>query len=194
MVKLRSPREVSKEIDRLVDKGRKFLPLSMGGKDPNPQRAPKPRKPQPLPKTYQFTPTIPTIPAPTGDAVRWKPQPQETIDMTPIEALAEVVNNPEITIDNRLQNLINAATVGMDPITGEMGRIEELGMMDTRNRDAIDSRQFERQNLLPRKKRKVSKYSKRFGIELKKLKKLHPRTKVQNLMKKAHRATKRAMK
>ena len=43
-------------------------------------------------------------------------------------------------------------------------------------------------------KKKVSKYQKRFGQELKKLKKAHPRTKVQNLMKKAHRATKKALK
>ena len=42
-------------------------------------------------------------------------------------------------------------------------------------------------------KRKVSKYQKRFGQELKKLKKKHPRTKVQNLMKRAHRATKKAL-
>ena len=58
------------------------------------------------------------------------------------------------------------------------------------------SQQFSRFNLAPapKKKRKVSAYSKRFGIELKKLKKLHPRTKVQNLMKKAHRRTKAAMK
>ena len=55
---------------------------------------------------------------------------------------------------------------------------------------------FSRLNLVPapKKKRKVSAYSKRFGIELKKLKKLHPRTKVQNLMKKAHRRTRAAMK
>jgi hypothetical protein len=58
------------------------------------------------------------------------------------------------------------------------------------------SSQFSRLNLVPapKKKRKVSAYSKRFGIELKKLKKLHPRTKVQNLMKKAHRRTRAAMK
>ena len=57
-------------------------------------------------------------------------------------------------------------------------------------------RQFSRLNLMPapKKKRKVSAYQKRFGIELKKLKKLHPRTKIQNLMKKAHRRTRAAMK
>jgi len=42
-------------------------------------------------------------------------------------------------------------------------------------------------------KRKVSAYSKQFGIELKKLKKKHPRTSVTKLMKRAHTATKKKM-
>jgi len=47
----------------------------------------------------------------------------------------------------------------------------------------------------PKKKRKkVSKYSKAFGIQLKLLKKKHPRTKISALMSKAHRATKKVMK
>jgi hypothetical protein len=47
----------------------------------------------------------------------------------------------------------------------------------------------------PRKKRKkVSKYSKEFGIQLKKLKKKHPRTKMSQLMAKAHVKTRKAMK
>ena len=43
-------------------------------------------------------------------------------------------------------------------------------------------------------KRKVSKYQKEFGKQLKALKRKHPRTKVQNLMKRAHRATKKRLK
>lgn len=43
-------------------------------------------------------------------------------------------------------------------------------------------------------KRTVSAYQKRYGIELKKLKKLHPRTSTSVLFKKAHRATKKVMK
>lgn len=43
-------------------------------------------------------------------------------------------------------------------------------------------------------KRKVSAYQRRFGIELKKLKKSHPRTAIGTLMKRAHRATKKVMK
>lgn len=45
-----------------------------------------------------------------------------------------------------------------------------------------------------KKKRKVSKYQKRFGVHLKKLKKAHPRTNISTLMKRAHRLTKRDFK
>ena len=47
---------------------------------------------------------------------------------------------------------------------------------------------------IPKQKRKVSGYQKRFGINLKKLKKKHPRTSISVLMKKAHRITRRDMK
>ena len=202
--------EVVQELNRRVERFRKVLPVFRGGTGPlKPQheRRTTPTQPQPLVKTFEFTPTIPSEPF-TGD-VRWvetaphpnaKPTkpirgpPQEMTRVNAVEAIAEIINNPDIIIDDRLKNLINSPTVGMDPSTGEIGRVEELGMMDTRNRDSIDAMQFERQNILPRKKRKVSPYQKRFGIELKKLKKLHPRTKIQNLMKKAHRRTRAAMK
>ena len=44
-----------------------------------------------------------------------------------------------------------------------------------------------------RKKRKVSKYQREFGRQLKALKRKHPRTSIGILMKKAHKATKRAL-
>jgi len=117
-----------------------------------------------------------------------------TTMVTPAEALAEVINNPDIIIDERLKNLINSPTVGMDPMTGEIGRVDE-GFGDTRNQAFTLSRQFERQNVLPvKKKRKVSKYQREFGIQLKKLKKKHPRTPVTKLMKRAHTATRKVMK
>jgi len=48
---------------------------------------------------------------------------------------------------------------------------------------------------LPEKKpRKVSKYSREFGRQLKKLIARHPRSKVTALMSKAHRATRKSMK
>ncbi|MHA1542984.1 MAG: hypothetical protein ACTSQH_08405 [Candidatus Hodarchaeales archaeon] len=43
-------------------------------------------------------------------------------------------------------------------------------------------------------KRKVSGYQKEFGIQLKKLKKKHPRTNISKLMRKAHIATRRKRK
>lgn len=45
-----------------------------------------------------------------------------------------------------------------------------------------------------KKKRKVSKYAKEFGKQLKALKKKHPRTATKNLMKRAHSATKKRLK
>lgn len=44
------------------------------------------------------------------------------------------------------------------------------------------------------KKRKRSKYQKELGRQLKMLKKKHPRTRITQLMKRAHRATKKALK
>ena len=45
-----------------------------------------------------------------------------------------------------------------------------------------------------KKRRKASAYSKRYGVEYKRLKKKHPRMSFGALSKKAHKATKRAMK
>lgn len=144
-----------------------------------------------IPNMFENPRFVPTEP------FRKTPKIQEVIEVTPIEALAEVVNNPEILVDTRLMNLINSPTVGMDSISGEIGPIES-GFGDMRNRASIEarqlSRQFERQNVLPRKKRKVSRYQKEFGRQLKKLKAKHPRTKIQNLMKRAHAATRKALK
>jgi len=107
--------------------------------------------------------------------------PQEMIRMDAQEALTEVINNPAIEISPEMIEIINSPAFAMDR-NGQVSRSNQFG------------NQFSQQRTIPRKKRKVSAYSKRFGLELKKLKKLHPRTKVQDLMKRAHRATKRAMK
>ncbi len=57
-------------------------------------------------------------------------------------------------------------------------------------------RRFDDTILAPgaKKKRKVSRYQREFGRQLKALKKKHPRTKISALMKRAHRATKKALK
>ena len=46
----------------------------------------------------------------------------------------------------------------------------------------------------PKRARKASRYQKELGKQLKKLKKKHPRTAMIKLMKRAHRATKKALK
>ena len=64
-------------------------------------------------------------------------------------------------------------------------------------RDIIrSSGQFSRQNIIPnfKPKRKKSKYQIELGKNLKMLKKKHPRTKIQMLMKKAHKLTKKSLK
>ena len=73
---------------------------------------------------------------------------------------------------------------------------DALASIERRRPRQFQSRQFSRSNIVPapKKKKKVSAYSKRFGVELKKLKKLHPRTKISGLMKRAHRRTRAAMK
>ena len=102
----------------------------------------------------------------------------DSIVLTP--EMVEVINDPEIRLTSNGE------------ITRKTGR------------DIIrSSGQFSRQNLLPstilnskskKKKRKVSNYQKQFGKMLKDLKKKHPRTKVQNLMKRAHKLTRKSMK
>jgi len=179
----RKLREVNEGVTDLVEEARQFLPLTRGGTgfaDPG------------TPVTPLAPLVIPQGPVISGDDVRWKPTPAfkptaptfENIigsdDVTPIEALTEVINNPAIEISPEMIAIINDASLGMNP-QGEI--VTGVTSMD----------QF-RFRGVPKKKRKVSKYSREFGIQLKKLKKLHPRTKVQDLMKKAHRATKRAMK
>ena len=46
---------------------------------------------------------------------------------------------------------------------------------------------------MPKKKRKVSRYQKEFGRQMKRLKALHPRTKVTALMSRGHSATRKAL-
>ena len=72
-------------------------------------------------------------------------------------------------------------------------QLERWAEMDDRARAAAGHRTRDGKQL-PRKKRKVSDYSKQFGIILKALKKKHPRTPVTRLMKRAHVATRKKMK
>ena len=105
---------------------------------------------------------------------------QEATTMDIQEAIEMIVNEPAVTMTRELMEVINDPEVMMTR-NGEITR-------------RIDSRQFERQNVLPgKKKRKVSKYQIEFGKQLKLLKEKFPRTAVTKLMKRAHTATRKAL-
>ena len=138
-----------------------------------------------------FDKTVPQGPVLPGGTFRSPPKIKERITMPG-------------TGDKMLDELVAAGISEMEILQIANGIERQVAAMSPAERRerarAIQAQsfgeQFSQLNLVPveKKKRKVSKYQKRFGIELKKLKKLHPRTKIQNLMKRAHRATKRALK
>ncbi len=112
-------------------------------------------------------------------------------------ALVEVINDEMITITPEMLPIIN------DPEIVVTARGQPAKKLSRRSgRDVIrSSGQFSRGSLIPnlpitrrKKKRKVSKYQKEFGRQLKKLKAKHPRTQIKNLMKRAHSATRKALK
>jgi hypothetical protein len=112
-------------------------------------------------------------------------------------ALVEVINDEMITITPEMLPIIN------DPEIVVTARGQPARKLTRRTgRDVIrSSGQFSRSALIPniattrtKKKRKVSKYQKEFGRQLKKLKAKHPRTQIKNLMKRAHSATRKALK
>ncbi len=112
-------------------------------------------------------------------------------------ALVEVINDEMITITPEMLPIINDPEIVVTA-RGQPAR----KLPGPSGREVIRrSGQFSRANIIPnlptrrtKKKRKVSKYQKEFGRQLKKLKAKHPRTKIQNLMKRAHSATRKALK
>jgi len=108
---------------------------------------------------------------------------EEVTEVNVQEAIELIVNEPGVTVSKELMEVINDPSMMMTR-SGEI----------TRRIGNDLSRQFERQNLLPtKKKRKVSKYQKEFGRQLKLLKKKFPRTAITKLMKRAHAATRKAL-
>ena len=139
-----------------------------------------------------------------GKGLKWYTNPQSSgiaydsaTDAINAQRMAAIVNDDDITIDTEMVEVINDKDTKV--VDGEITRRMPTG------RDVIRrSGQFRRDLILPRfdpgsqakpkRRRKASKYQKELGKQLKMLKKKHPRTKVINLMKRAHRATKKALK
>lgn len=133
------------------------------------------------------------------DRVREDDRDRDLPRMSPAlpPALVEVINDEMITITPEMLPIIN------DPEIVVTARGQPARKLTRRSgRDIIrSSGQFSRAAMLPnlpgtktKKKRKVSKYQKEFGRQLKKLKAKHPRTQIKNLMKRAHSATRKALK
>ena len=139
-----------------------------------------------------------------GKGLKWYTNPQSSgiaydsaADAINAQRMASIVNDDDITIDSEMVEVINDP--GTKVVDGQIARVMPTG------RDVIRrSGQFSRANLLRaelpgsqdkrKRRRKASRYQKELGKQLKMLKKKHPRTKVINLMKRAHRATKKALK
>ena len=126
--------------------------------------------PAPTPK-----PVIPT----TNTQPRQQRQ-QEVTSMATEDTVREMINDPEIVLDAQDVAIINDPSIMMD-MAGQLVR-------------SPFAQQFSTAELTRTKpKRKVSKYQKELGRQLKLLKKKHPRTPINKLMKRAHRLTRKVL-
>lgn len=120
------------------------------------------------------TPNVPPRSLPENDV----------IEMKRSEVITNMVNDPMIKLSPEMVDIVNDDRIMMSPNGQLMSAIDfgssamKLGIPVTNGK----------------KKRKVSKYQKLLGKNLKLLKKKHPRTSITKLMKKAHLMTKRALK
>ena len=82
----------------------------------------------------------------------------------------------------------------MPTVTMTLEEYEALRSLISSERESEGASLADREMNSKPKKRKKSKYQRELGRQLKMLKKKHPRTAVTKLMKRAHRATKKALK
>ena len=79
----------------------------------------------------------------------------------------------------------------MGNVTLTLEEYEALRRLITSERESEGAEEASRDP--PKKKRKVSRYQKEFGRQMKKLKAAHPRTKVTALMARGHSAARKAL-
>ena len=82
----------------------------------------------------------------------------------------------------------------MPTVTMTLEEYEALRSLISSERESEGASLADREMIQKPKKRKKSKYQKELGRQLKMLKVKHPRTKITALMKRAHRATRKALK
>ncbi len=180
----RAPAAIRKgvrELERLNEAITEGLPRSPGDIIPAGKRFREALQATP-PDLTTTVPLQDPVPVPTT-VLQQNVQPQqpmqttttEMIDMTPADIVREMVNNPDIQLTPEMLPAINDNNVFMD------------------SNGVLFTDQFSQDKLLPKKKKKVSKYNKELAKQLKILRKKHPRTKVTALMARAHRATRKAL-
>lgn len=176
-------RVVEKQLD-LVNEGRRLLPLSRGGLPPE-RTLVAPRQAEPLTQT-RLPPLAGDSPGNIARAFaesarfrmpRTQQIQQEVTQVTPMDIVREMINEPSITLTAEDLPIINNPSIMMD-LSGNL----------VTNPFAILASELPK-----KKKKKVSKYQKELGRQLKMLKKKHPRKKVTALMKQAHKLTRKAL-
>ncbi len=119
--------------------------------------------------------------------------------MTPQERelLTRLIDS-QMRVEMAVARLASPATFGLSPLLMRASHEDVLNsplVFDREERLEMGEKLFDATVATKKKvRRKVSPYQKQFGKQLKILKKKHPRTKIGTLMKRAHRATKKAMK
>ena len=182
-----SDKVVEKETE-LLDNLRDLLPLSRGGSPPDkvsPARFvfetadPIPLRDVPTTPSFALTQESAQFDSPSAGFARAfeRKRQQEARQMTTEDTIRDMVNDPLITLTQDMLPIINDPSILMD-----------RGMNLVKNQFA----QFV--PIEEKKKKKVSKYQKELGRQLKLLKKKHPRIPITRLMKKAHAATRKALK
>ena len=172
----------------LIDDIRDILPLSRGGSPPDKVSPtqfvfettdPIPLREVPTTPSYALTQESAEFDSPSAGFARAfeRRRQQEAQQMNTEDTIRAMVNDPLITVTQDMLPIINDPAILMD-----------RGMNLVRNQFA----QFV--PIEKKKKKKVSKYQKELGRQLKMLKKKHPRTPVTKLMRKAHALTRKALK
>ena len=175
---------VVKKEEELLTKGRRLLPLSRGGLPPKrtlvASRQAEPLTQTPLPPLAGDSPG--NIARAFAESAKFRmPRTQqiqqEVTQVTPMDIVREMINEPTITLTADDLPIINDPSIMMD-MTGSL----------VTNPFALLASELPK-----KKKKKVSKYQKELGRQLKMLKKKHPRKKVTALMKQAHKLTRKAL-
>ena len=193
---LRKGKETLEEIDEASKRDlirlRDILPLSRGGSPPDKTSPtqfvfettdPIPLRDVPETPSYALTQESAAVDSPSAGFARAferkRQREMEAEQMRTEDTIRNMVNDPMITVTQDMLDIINDPSILMDS-----------GMNLFRNQFA----QAELVRSKPKKKKKVSKYQKELGRQLKRLKKKHPRTPITKLMRKAHAATRKALK